>query len=69
MLPCRYMIKTNSKVNGFIAKVNIIDRKTGELISSNVMMKCEHHASIEDLNKDLAKFGLPRKFELVEWIS
>lgn len=69
MLPFRYMIKTNSKVNGFIAKVNIIDRKTGELISSNVMMKCEHHATIEDLNKDLAKFGLPRKFELVEWIS
>jgi hypothetical protein len=63
------MIKTNNKVNGFIAKVNIIDRKTGELISSNVMMKCEHHASIEDLNKDLAKFGLPRKFELVEWIA
>ncbi len=63
------MIKTNNKVNGFIAKVNIIDRKTGELISSNVMMKCEHHATIEDLNKDLAKFGLPRKFELVEWIS
>jgi len=69
MLPFRYMIKTNSKVNGFIAKVNIIDRKTGELISSNVMMKCEHHATIEDLNKDLAKFGLPRKFELVEWIA
>ena len=69
MLPYRYMIKTNNKVNGFIAKVNIIDRKTGELISSNVMMKCEHHATIEDLNKDLAKFGLPRKFELVEWIS
>lgn len=63
------MIKTNNKVNGFIAKVNIIDRKTGELISSNVMMKCEHHATIEDLNKDLAKFGLPRKFELVEWIA
>jgi hypothetical protein len=63
------MIKTNNKVNGFIAKVNIIDRKTGELISENVMMKCEHHASIEDLNKDLAKFGLPRKFELVEWIA
>lgn len=63
------MIKTNTKANGFIAKVNIIDRKTGELISSNVMMKCEHHATIEDLNKDLAKFGLPRKFELVEWVS
>tara|TARA_A200000159_G_scaffold111525_1_gene104544 strand:+ start:815 stop:1006 length:192 start_codon:yes stop_codon:yes gene_type:complete len=63
------MIKTNNKVNGFIAKVNIIDRKTGELISSNVMMKCEHHATIEDLNKDLAKLGLPSKLELVEWIS
>lgn len=69
MLPCRYMIKTNSKVNGFIAKVNIIDRKSGDVVERNVMMKCEHHATIEDLNKDLAKFGLPRKFELVEWIS
>ena len=63
------MIKTNSKVNGFIAKVNIIDRKSGDVLERNVMMKCEHHASIEDLNKDLAKFGLPRKFELVEWVS
>ena len=63
------MIKENNKVNGFIAKVNIIDRKTGELMSENVMMKCEHHASIEDLNKDLAKLGLPSKFELVEWIA
>jgi len=63
------MIKNNKQVNGFIAKVNIIDRKTGELVSKNVMMKCEHHASVEDLNKDLAKLGLPRKFELVEWIA
>ena len=63
------MIKTKNKVNGFIAKVNIIDRKTGELVSKNVMMKCEHHSSVEALNKDLAKFGLPRKFELVEWIA
>ena len=63
------MIKTNNKVNGFIAKVNIIDRKSGEIVGKNVIMKCEHHASIEDLNKDLAKFGLPRKFELVEWVS
>ena len=69
MLPFRYMIKKNSKVNGFIAKVNIIDRKSGDVVEKNVMMKCEHHATIEDLNKDLAKFGLPRKFELVEWIS
>tara|TARA_X000001036_G_scaffold388893_1_gene385520 strand:- start:548 stop:736 length:189 start_codon:yes stop_codon:yes gene_type:complete len=62
------MVKDN-KVNGFIAKVNIVDRKTGEVISKNVMMKSEHHSSIEALNADLAKFGLPRKFELVEWIA
>ena len=63
------MVKLNDKVNGFIAKVNIVDRKSGEIVDRNVIMKCEHHATIEDLNKDLAKFGLPRKFELVEWIS
>lgn len=62
------MVK-DKKVNGFIAKVNIIDRKTGEVISKNVMMKCEHHSSVEALNADLAKFGLPRKFELVEWVA
>jgi len=54
MLPLG-MIKNDKQVNGFIAKVNIIDRKSGEVIERNVMMKCEHHASIEDLNKDLAK--------------
>jgi len=64
------MIKVkNDKVNGFIAKVNIIDRKSGKVVESNVIMKCEHHASIEGLNADLLKFGLPRKFELVEWVS
>jgi len=63
------MIKNDKQVNGFIAKVNIVDRKSGDIIQKNVMMKCEHHASIEDLNRDLAKFGLPRKFELVEWIA
>lgn len=63
------MIKNDKQVNGFIAKVNIIDRKSGEIVQRNVMMKCEHHASVEDLNKDLAKFGLPRKFELVEWVA
>ena len=68
MLPLG-MIKNDKQVNGFIAKVNIIDRKSGEVIERNVMMKCEHHASIEDLNKALAKFGLPRKFELVEWVA
>lgn len=63
------MIENDIQVNGFIARVNIIDRKSGEIVERNVMMKLEHHASIEDLNKDLAKFGLPRKFELVEWIA
>jgi len=63
------MIKTNDKVNGFIAKVNIIDRQSGEVVQSNVIMKCEHHDSIESLNADLRKFGLPRKFEFVEWVN
>tara|TARA_B100000242_G_C42935224_1_gene433722 strand:+ start:215 stop:406 length:192 start_codon:yes stop_codon:yes gene_type:complete len=63
------MIKTNSKVNGFIAKVNIVDRKTGDIIAENQILKCEHHDSIEALNRDLAKFNLPRKFKLVEWIA
>lgn len=62
------MIK-NDKVNGFLAKVNIVDRKTGEIVARNQMLKVEHHPTIEALNRDLAKFGLPRKFELVEWIS
>ena len=64
------MIKIkNDKVNGFIAKVNIIDRQSGEIVDKNVIMKCEHHDSVEALNKDLAKFGLPRKFEFVEWVD
>lgn len=64
------MIKIkNDKVNGFIAKVNIVDRKSGEIVDRNVIMKCEHHESIEALNADLLKFGLPRKFEFVEWVS
>ena len=63
------MIKVNDKVNGFIAKVNIVDRKSGEIVDRNVIMKSEHHASIEDLNADLLKFGLPRKFEFVEWVN
>ena len=63
------MFKVNDKVNGFIAKVNIVDRKSGEIVDRNVIMKCEHHASIEDLNADLLKFGLPRKFEFVERVE
>ncbi len=64
------MIKIkDNKVNGFIAKVNIVDRKSGEIVDRNVIMKCEHHTSIEHLNADLLKFGLPRKFEFVEWVN
>ena len=62
------MIK-NDKVNGFIAKVNIVDRKTGDIIAKNQILKCEHHDSVEALNRDLAKFGLPRKFEFVKWVA
>ena len=63
------MIKKNKQVNGFIAKVNIVDRKTGDIIAKNQILKCEHHDSIENLNRDLAKFNLPRKFQLVEWVA
>ncbi len=63
------MIKNDKQVNGFIAKVNIIDRKTGDIVAENQILKCEHHDSIEALNRDLAKFNLPRKFELVEWVA
>ena len=59
----------NSKVNGFIARVNIVDRKTGDIVARNKILEVEHHATIEALNRDLAKFSLPRKFELVEWIA
>ena len=63
------MIKKDKQVNGFIAKVNIVDRKTGDIIAENQILKCEHHDSIKNLNRDLAKFNLPRKFELVEWVA
>ena len=63
------MIKNDKQVNGFIAKVNIVDRKTGDIVAENQILKCEHHDSIEALNRDLAKFNLPRKFELVEWVA
>ena len=63
------MIKENKKVNGFIALVNIVDRKSGDIISRNQILECEHHDSVDALNRDLAKFGLPRKFELVRWLA
>ena len=62
------MIKKDKQVNGFIAKVNIVDRKTGDIIARNQILKCEHHTTIDALNRDLAKFNLPRKFEFVDWI-
>ena len=69
------MSKNGIQVNGFIAKVNIVDRKTGDIVARNQILKCEHHDSVDALNRDLAKFGLPRKFELVygfvvvEWVA
>jgi len=63
------MIKKDNKVNGFIARVNIVDRKTGEIVAQNQILKVEHHDSVDALNRDLAKFGLPRKFEFVEWVA
>ena len=67
-----YLIGMNDKdkkVNGFIAKVNIVDRKTGDIVARNQILKCEHHTSVDALNRDLAKFGLPRKFEFVDWVE
>jgi len=57
------------KTNGFIARVNIVDRKSGEIVARNQILKVEHHSSVDALNKDLKKFGLPRKFEFVEWVA
>ncbi len=63
------MNKKETKANGFIAKVNIVDRKSGEVVAQNQILKCEHHDSVDALNRDLAKFGLPRKFEFIEWVA
>ncbi len=63
------MNKKETKANGFIAKVNIVDRKSGEVVAQNQILKCEHHDSGDALNRDLAKFGLPRKFEFIEWVA
>ena len=62
------MIKTDNKVNGFIAEVDIIDRTTGEVVGRNIV-KCEHHNTIEDLNADMEKFNLPTFLRLVRWMS
>ena len=64
-----YMIKKDKQVKGFIAKVHIVDRKSGEIVARNQILKCEHHTSVDALNRDLAKFGLPRKFEFVDWVE
>ena len=62
------MIKTDNKVNGFIAEVDIIERATGEVVGRNII-KCEHHDTIEALNADMEKFNLPTFLRLVRWIS
>ena len=54
---------------GTLAKVNIIDAKTKEVISRNVTMEVDQSKSIKQINLELALFCLPRRFELVEWIK
>jgi hypothetical protein len=54
---------------GTLAKVNIVDAKTGETIQENVMMQVEECKTIDQINKELALFFLPRRFELVEWVK
>ncbi len=54
---------------GTLAKVNIIDAKTKEVISRNVTMEIDQSKSIKQINLELALFCLPRRFELVEWIK
>jgi len=63
------MIKNDKKVNGFIAKVNIVDRKTGDIVGRNQILRLDHHDSVDALNRDLAKFGLPRKFQFIKWVA
>ena len=59
----------NTKLNGFLAKVNIVDPITGKVLQENVMMKIEESQSIEQLNAKLAELNVPNRLELVEWIS
>jgi hypothetical protein len=60
---------TENKNQGTLAKVNIIDAKTGETVQENVMMQVEQCKTIEQINEELAMFFLPRRFELVEWVK
>ena len=60
---------TENKNQGTLAKVNIVDAKTGETVQENVMMQVEQCKTIEQINKELAMFFLPRRFELVEWVK
>jgi len=59
----------NTKLNGFLAKVNIVDPITGKVLQENVMMKIEESQSIEQLNAKLAELNVPNRLELVEWIA
>jgi len=62
------MVK-NDKLNGFLAKVNIVDPVSGKVLKKNVMMKVEESQSIEQLNEKLAKLNVPNRLELVNWIA
>ena len=58
-----------NKLNGFLAKVNIVDPVSGEVLQENVMMKIEESQSIDQLNEKLAKLNVPNRLELVKWIA
>lgn len=60
---------TENKNQGTLAKVNIVDAKTGETVQEDVMMQVEECKTIDQINKELAMFFLPRRFELVEWVK
>jgi hypothetical protein len=62
-------MEKNTKLNGFLARVNIVDPITGEILRAAVLMKIEESQSIEQLNAKLAKLNVPNRLELVEWIS
>jgi|TARA_R110000824_G_scaffold401679_1_gene613557 hypothetical protein len=62
-------MEKNTKLNGFLAKVNIVDPVTRKVLQENVMMKIEESQSIEQLNAKLAELNVPNRLELVEWIS
>jgi hypothetical protein len=63
------MNNKDNKENGFLARVNIINPETGEILRSSVMMKIEESQSIKQLNTKLASLNVPNRLQLVEWVA